>query len=431
MKTKNEMNDILKNFKDIFDNLKAIGQVFSYIWFIVLPVAFYYLFKVIWLDYRQCVYANSIPYVLLEIIPPRDIEKSPKPMESIYSGIAGVHTTLDVLEVFAKGMLTDKFSLELVSVDGVVHFYVRAPVKFRNLFEAHLYAQYPDVEITEAEDYVDKVPKLIPNKNWDLWGCDFDFGKPDPYPIKTYKYFQEDITGKMIDPLAGLVETMGTLGPGQQIWFQIIIVPEKEVDWHKKNRKYVDEFAGRIKKRKGFTADLGSDLGDIFSSILPALFGPVEFGAKAEEKEEAPLEFRLTPVEKEVLKALESNVGKNMYRTKMRFIYLGKKEVFSKAFVSSFVGGIKQFNDLNLNSFKPHTNSKTESKFVFKKPRKRFRQRKIFRRYKERDMDGKKIFLSTEELATVYHLPDMSVVAPSITRVEAKRGGAPANLPVA
>jgi hypothetical protein len=45
-------------------------------------------------------------------------------------------------------------------------------------------------------------------------------------------------------------------------------------------------------------------------------------------------------------------------------------------------------------------------------------------------MDGFKMTLSSEELATVFHLPDMSVVAPSITRVEAKRGGAPANLPV-
>jgi hypothetical protein len=47
-------------------------------------------------------------------------------------------------------------------------------------------------------------------------------------------------------------------------------------------------------------------------------------------------------------------------------------------------------------------------------------------------MDGEGGFLvmSTEELATVFHFPDMNVLAPSLTRVEAKRGGAPSNLPI-
>ena len=37
---------------------------------------------------------------------------------------------------------------------------------------------------------------------------------------------------------------------------------------------------------------------------------------------------------------------------------------------------------------------------------------------------------STEELATIFHMPDMSVMAPSFTRVAAKRATAPSNLPI-
>ena len=424
------MNDFFKSFQDFFSILKATGQVFSHIWFIILPVAFYYLFKIIWLDFIQGQYAKTIPYVLLEIIPPRDIEKSPKLMESVFSGMAGVHTTLNSVEIYAEGKFIDKFSLELVSIEGSVHFYVRVPVRFRNLMEANIYAQYPDAEIVEVDDYANNVPKIIPNRDWNLWGTDFELGKPDPYPIRTYRLFEEDITGTMIDPLSSLVETMGKLGPGQQIWLQYVIVPEGEVAWYKKNKVFVEEFAGRVKKGEGFFSDLWSDVGDIFSGVLPAIFGPVEFGGREQEKEEAPLEFRLTPVEKDILKALENNVGRNQFKTKMRFVYLGRRENFDKSFVSSFVGGIKQFNDMNLNSFKPNDQSKTYAEFVIREPRLRYRQRKIFRRFKDRNTDGKKFYLSTEELATVYHLPDMSVVAPSVTRVEAKRGGAPANLPV-
>ncbi|MCX6766105.1 MAG: hypothetical protein NT136_04070 [Candidatus Moranbacteria bacterium] len=426
------MDFFVQIFKDLFENAKAIGNIFSYVWFIVLPMAFYYLFKVLWLEYIRTRYGKSIKYVLLEIIPPRNVEKSPKPMESLYWGISGVLKTFNALEEFVKGMTTFKFSLELMSSEGTVHFYIRTPVQFRNLVEAHLYAQYPDAVIKEAPDYINEVPKIVPNREWNLWGTDFELVKPDLYPIRTFRYFEEDITGKMIDPLSGLVETMGKLGPNQKIWFQYVIVPEYEVHkpWVTASRAVIDKLAGRDKKQESVWSRIWSDIVDVISNIGNALFGPVEFTKKEEAKEEAPLEFRLTPVEKEILKAVENNFGKNAFKVKMRFIYFGKTENYDPTFISAFVGGIKQFNDINLNSFKPYDKAKTFADYILVEPRLRHRQRKIFRRYRDRDTDGKTFYLSTEELATVYHLPDMSVVAPSVTYVEAKRGGAPANLPV-
>lgn len=422
------MNFFFDIFRDMSSSAGVIGNVFSHFWFIVLPPPLFYLFKILWMDYAQTKFRCSIDNVLLEIIPPRNVEKSPQPMESIYSGISGVLKTFNVLEEHVKGMFTFNFSLEIASNEGAMHFYIRAPRQLRNLIEAHLYAQYPDVVINEVPDYVLEVPAVVPNSQWDLWGTDFELVRPDPYPIKTYRHFEEDVTGKMIDPLASLVETMGKLGPEQKIWFQYIVIPEHE-KWNEGERKIVEELAGRVKKGEGALEMIWRDLSDVFSNIFSGLFGPVEF-AKKEEREEQPLEFRLTPVEKDVLKAVESNIGKNMFKIKMRFIYLGKTEHFDKSAVSSFVGGIKQFNDINLNSFRPNDKSKTYASFLFIQPRLRYRQRKIFKRYKDRDPTGAVFYLSTEELATVYHMPDMSVVAPSVTFVEAKRGGAPANLPV-
>ena len=415
-------------FGEIFSIFKVIGEAFFHVWFVVLPVAFYQLFKIIWKDYIQIKWLSSLKYDQLEIIPPKNLEKSPQPMESIFWGISGVLKTHNTVEEWVKGELTFKFSLELVSDEGTVHFYIRTPRQFRNLIEAHLYAQYPDVVVNEVADYVQDVPAIIPNKEWDLWGTDLELCQPDPYPIRTYKYFEESVTGKMIDPLAGLVETMGKLGPGQKIWFQYVVIPLHET-WNAEEHEIIDKLAGRVGEKTGVFSGLLNDLGDIFGNLGKGLFGPVEF-AKKEEKEESPLEFRLTPVEKEILKAVENNLGKNMFRIKMRFIYLGRRENFDKSAVSSFVGGIKQFNDINLNSFRPNDKSKTYALHLWVDERTRFRQRKIFKRYRDRDPTGATFVLSTEELATVFHLPDMSVVAPSVTFVEAKRGGAPANLPV-
>ncbi len=380
-------------------------------------------------------FGSKIKWVLLEIIPPRDIEKSPALMESIFSGFAGVMKSPTAIEEYIRGEFPTSFSLELVSIEGQVHFYIRTHEGFRNLVEAHFYAQYPGIELVEVEDYVHLVPKTIPNKDWDLWGTDFVLVKPDLYPIKTYRFFEETVTGKMIDPIAGLIETMGSTGPGQFIWLQFIITPFSE-KWYSTGQTTIDEFLGKEKKKtQGLLSMIFHDLLDVFANIGRGMFSVVEFGsgATSEKKEEQPLEFRLSPGQKKVLEALENNIGKQMFKTRMRHVYIGRREVFSKQTgVSSFIGAIKQFNDFNLNSFKPEETSKTYANYFMAEERLRYRQRRLFRRYVTRDTDPQstRFMLSAEELATVFHIPDMAVTAPTLTRVTARRGGAPVNLPL-
>lgn len=423
------MNEILQTtFRDLGQNLGVAWQVFSYIWYIVLPAMLFTLFEYFWMYHIQTQYWLTQNWMLLEIIPSKDLEKSPKLMESIFAGIAGTESSLNPLDIYVDGKFADTFSLEIVGDGGEAHFYVRTQKKYRNLVEAHFFAQYPDIEIREVPDYVNDVPKLVPNGGWDIWGTDFEHTKADAYPIRTYKKFEEDITGKMIDPLANLIEVIGKLPPGQKIWLQYVISAESP-SWAKKNGKpVVDKLKGKEEAVTDVVAGAIADFKEVFHSIIPGLFNPVAF-AKKEKKEEQPLDLRLTPGERDVLKAVEDNLGKLMYKVKMRFVYIGPRQGFDKSFVSSFIGGIKQFGDENLNGFKPEAESKTAANYVFIKPRLRYRQRKILKRYRSRSRDGVTFVLSAEELATVFHMPDMQVVAPALTRVEAKRGGAPSNLP--
>jgi len=417
------------NFLEFLSAYSAIGDAFYTYWWIVFPVAFYFFFKLLWMDFRIFLSADSwvksLEWTLLEIIPPKDIEKSPKVMESIYAGIAGVVVGFTPFDLYLEGKFTDRFSLELVGNEGEVHFYIRTQKKLRNLIEAQIYAQFPDSEITEVEDYVDKFPKTVPNKNWDLWGTDIELAMPDPYPIKTYDKFEEDITGTMIDPLAAMAEVIGRLGPGQNIWLQIIVEPLKEI-WRQDEMELVDELAKKAGTKEKNILD---HLADVFSNLIKGFSQVVEF-EKDEKKDDQPVEFKLTPGEKEVLKAVEENLGRNAFKTKMRLIYLGRQEVFDKSFVSAFFGSLKQFNDLNLNNLKPQDDSKTYANYFFKKDRLAYRQRRIYKRYKDRSMDGLTFVFTTKELATIYHFPDMGVKAPSITTLGSKRGSAPSNLPV-
>ncbi len=422
---------------EFFYNILTIASVASDVWFYVLPFVLYPLFIFLWLSSRNELFGSNIEWVLLEIIPPKELEKSPHPMEMIFSGFGGVIKSPTVFEEYIAGEYPAKFSLELVSTEGLVHMYIRTQKPFRNLVEAHFYAQYPNVEIVEAEDYTKHVPRTLPNRDWDLWGTEFILFKPDLYPIRTYKFFEESVTGKMLDPLAGLIETMGKIGPGQHLWLQFLVTPVKE-DWGaKKGQATIEEFLGHEEVAGlGIFARVWHDLVDVFRNLFSGLLGQELTWTSLSEAaaaEEQPVEFRLTPGQKDILKALESNIGKPMFKTKMRHVYIGQKEHFSKATgVSAFIGAIKQFNDLNLNSMVPDDLTKTYASYLLVDQRTRYRQRRLFRRYITRDSDPPSncFMFSSEELATVFHLPDMQVLAPALSRVMTKRGGAPNNLPV-
>lgn len=398
-------------------------------WWILLPPVLYFGFKILWMDfviaYSKNSWLKSLQWTMLEIIPPKNLEKGPKPMESIFHGLAGVMETNNAFKDFLVGRQNDSFSFELVSLGGEVHYYIRTQKRLRNMIEANIYAQYPEAEIFEVEDYMQKLPKVVPNKYWQLWGADMELVMPDAYPIRTYEHFEEDITGTMIDPLASFIELFGNLPPGQNMCLQFIVKPLEE-KWKKDEMKIIEKLAGRANDKKKGVID---HMTEVVTHLPEGFVSTVEYPSSA-KKEDQPLEFRLTPGEKEQLKAIEDNLTKNMFQTKMRLIYVGKKEGFNMSHITGFFGALRQFNSLNLNSFQPNNISKTFAYYVSVDKRADYRKRKIYRRYRDRDPDGVKFVLSTSELATVYHFPDMNVKAPAISRVGAKTGTAPYNLPV-
>ena len=423
------MSEILSGVPINF--LEGIWQGLSMAWFIVFPPLFYWLFKILWMDFVQGNYWGNMQWVMLEVIPPADIEATPQPMEMIYDSILGITKGINAVEEIVNGETRMYMSLELVSKEGQVHFYIRVAKNFRNLIESNIHAQYPTAEVREVPDYVNEVPQVVPNKNWNLWGTDFKLTKPDPYPIKTYRWFEEEITGKVLDPSANIIESLSKIGPKQYFWFQLIIAPFGGEEYNT-GRDLVAKLTGTAKEPPpGIFMGLLNDLKDVFFGVFKGIAGAtVEFEAKKEKAPDQPLEFRLTPGEKDVLKAIEEGVGKSAFKTKMRMIYLGRREAFNKVVVGSFIGGLNQFTDVNLNGFVNDNDSKTFALHLFTEARTRFRQRKILRRYRKRNRDGKTFFLNSSELATVYHFPNMAVVSPSFHKIDNKTAAPPVNLPI-
>lgn len=423
----------------IESNLALAWQVFLAWWWVILPFLFFRPLTFLWLWWRQQVWFSTIKFILLEIRVPRDVVRPLRAMETVFSSLWQLYDPPNPREKWFEGKTNLSYSLEIVSIGGEIHFYIRCPESARKLVESSIYSQYPEAEITLAEDYTKNVPHDIPNKDWDLWGCDYQLLKEDVYPIKTYARFFEErpevsVEEKRIDPIAQLLEGMATLKPGEQLWVQIRIVPitPLEDDYVKRGRAIADKLARRV------VAPPTRPL--LAQEALEVLITGKTPGPLPEQKEILPPEMKLTPGEKEVLSAVEEKIGKYAFQTNIRFIYLAKRDAYfgpSKALVMSY---FSQFSTQNLNALKPwaKTITKVHTIFTWFLDRRRvyLRKRRMFRNYVRRltplfPRRGGTFVMNTEELATLFHFPGRVVApAPFVPRVEVRKGEAPPGLPV-
>ncbi|MBI2670032.1 MAG: hypothetical protein HYX20_02740 [Candidatus Yanofskybacteria bacterium] len=388
-----------------------------------------------WLFYVRKQYLLSIKWVLLEIKPPPDVQKSPKIAENIFAGLHALYTgSVSWKDEFFKGKVQPWLSFEIVGNGGETNFYIRTPEDLRNLIEAQIFAQYPDAEIKIADDYITQLPEYLPNDEYDLFGTELVFTRPDAYPIKTYPFFEEE-SGKdefkRTDPLAPLAEIMSALESGEHIWLQLTIRATGDA-WVKEAKTEVDKIIG--KEPKVERGSLGKVV-DFIDLLLPG-GTPVH---EEKKKDEFSLQ-KLTPGQKFTLDQVENKISKLGFKSGYRFFYIARKDRFHGSHISAVMGMLKQFYLNNLNSFKPNKKTITKDKGWFSwlfpsdkgffyREREYRRKWHLYQKYRERAFVGQFIILNTEELATLFHLPGIGVKAPAFPRVEAKKGQPPAGLP--
>lgn len=392
---------------------------------------------------------------------PQDVLKPIRAMEQAFSAIwANTLDPPDWWEKWFEGKQRLSNQLEMVSEGGEPHFYIRCHESRRDSIESSIYANYPDAEIMLADDYTKHVPYDIPNKDWDLWGTDFIMNKSDVFPILTYpKFFEESEAAKeekRIDPMVNLLEGMTRMKPGEYLWVQISFSPITDSknplegeEFIKRGRKEADKAAKRPEKAKGRSI-LEEAADELIAGTIP--------GGSKEVKEMFPAEMRMTPGEKDIVQAIENKVSKRCSQSYVRFIYLAKRDVYFGGAKAIPFGFFNQFSTENLNQLRPYPKTMTKVKkyitflntpipigeALFRARRTFIKKRRLFFRYINRfpplfpktSQDPKPsqssvFLLNIEELATLFHFPGRVVApSPSVPRIGAKRGGAPADLPL-
>lgn len=380
-------------------------------------------------------FARKQKKVLLAIDIPKDNEQTPKAVENILSHLAGGHSPTWWWDVYKEGEFQQSFSLEIVSLEGYIQFLMHVPVKSRDLVEAAIFAQYPQARITEVADYTTGLPVTYPDDEYDLFGTEMVYVKNNAYPIKLYHTFGDPLNQEYKDPIAALLETFSRMGRGENAFMQIIITPIYQ-KWTKIGSEEINKLLGKNVGPKKNIIDKASDVPiNVIKGVGDAVFGAGEGGAE-EKKSEGKKIMDLPPGEVNVLKLIDEKCSKLGFATKIRYVYVAKHEVFSKARAAQgFVGAIKQFNTEDGNSLKPdYKVIGTSGDYFFKWRKNKVlngRKTDIMMGYRSRvpSVGTKPIIMNIEEIASLWHFPMFSVKTPLVQKIEMKTAEPPSNLP--
>lgn len=370
-----------------------IGLLLS--WYVWLPVVLILGFLT-WRNYQQIDAIRSIESTLLILEIPKTNDKPETAAEQLFASLHGI--LRDKAELRQAGGIQEHLSFEIASVSGQIRFYVWVPKSLQSFVEGQIYAQYPTVQIHEAdEDYVahERNHSVVYTSEIILTGSEF-------LPIKSFQNFE-------VDPLAGITGTLAKLETtGEEIWVQVLVRPIAD-DWHKSAESWMK----KVKNGSGPLAFLTDGKG--FDSkwlltALEALWKPPEQGSGGSSS--AP---ELSERDKTRISEAEKKATKLGYQVKIRLAYLGESQTNAKLQMQAIVGTFKQFNSTNLNGFKVSGAS-------FKK--------EDLERYRARLFTDKGFILNIEEVASVFHLPHTNVETPNIVWASAKTAEPPAKLPV-
>jgi len=399
---------------------------------IVIMLALLIIFIDLWMNYRRAKNFLKYGFTMVEVKLPKEMMKSPASMELF---LAALHQTSGEggwLGKYWFGKTRAWFSLELVSIEGQIHFFIWMRESFKNFISTSLYAQFPGIEVHDAVDYARSVH--YDPKTMELWAADLQFSKEDAYPIKTYVDYGLDQDPKeefKVDPMAPVIEFLGSIGANQQAWIQILVRAYKKSDHvepgryfkkHDKRQKEAEALVNKLHKRHPETHVAGAVDEDSGFSKMP----------------------RITKGEEEIISAIERNVTKLGFDVGIRLMYIAKKENFNGTITGNMQGCWKQYSAPHLNGFQ------TSDDLWFERIDLPWEDRsgKMAEHYSRQALDMykrrsyffppythihghiKPLIMSSESLATIYHFPGAVVATPTLMRVPSKKGEAPANIPV-
>lgn len=318
--------------------------------------------------------SQHVPGVVLLLQVPRTNEKKELAAEQMFASLQGLlHSQI------GRRNIRQQISLEIAVQKRLIGFYIWVPEDLKSFVEEQIYAQYPNVHISEVEDYTRAHPQFETQL-----AAQVSFIANEALPIKTFPSFE-------VDPLAAITATLAQFNDDEEAWIQLVVRPASET-WYKKSEKY------SVGIRGGKTSTIG---------LMSTLWTPPE------TKTEAP---KLMEHQSARASAAEEKSHKLAYEMLLRIAYRGHvPNAQARMRIQAIAATFKQFNTTYLNGFK-HKILGSDQRYLTP--------------FHTRSFAGKSMVVNIEELASLYHLPHTNVETPNILWANAQTAEPPANLPI-
>lgn len=322
-------------------------------------------------------------------------------------------------------------SLEMgMGTDGKIALYTRASESAVRLTESQLYAQYPEIDI----EYLDQDP-FTASGDEVVHYMDLTLTDPEIFPIKRHPQFDDMLTRVNVDPIAGITSTLARYPvPGMRGHISISMQPCTG-DFRRRALRFLPLLA------KGMPA-ISVRYAQLFTTVQLArgwrriAFLPIafllggfrawpgfarylkapnlsgEFSSSDLEDPEANASMRSHDRESSV-EAAHDKINRLLFTCNIRISVIAPstRQADARAKLREIAGSFRQFALPQCNSFQSGQIQIAQSLVhgIIQHP----------------------FLLSTEEIATLWHMPTILVETPNIDWVDSKKLEPPNNLPIA
>ncbi len=403
-----------------------------------LPVALWMACWNAWVWYVQALFLSSRNPILLEVKMPRDITKSPRAMELALTGFSISSGETTFIHRGWKGQIRTYFSFEMTSFGGEIHFYIWCWKNYRSAVEMAMYAQYPEIELVEVEDYASKFrydPKVHSCFATDFRReshADHDLvvgtRNVDAYPIRTYIDFELDKDPKeefKVEPLAMVVEYLGALTPGEQTWVQIVFRKAGNYDHVLFPDNMEDEWEQAVH----------DEVNRVRFKATSRPHDPHGHGDPHEDDDRASFPHP-TESQREQLQSMERNFGKHPFEVGMRGIHISSKGLHGPSYAGlrylwrpfnnpQFRSALKPKRWTNDFDYPWQDINGFRNELMIRRFLDAYRRRSFF----TSPWKTPTFVMTNEEIATIWHPPSRTIQTPGLERIPATKASAPMNLP--
>ncbi|MBI4090020.1 MAG: type IV secretory system conjugative DNA transfer family protein [Candidatus Kerfeldbacteria bacterium] len=291
----------------------------------------------------------------------------------------------------------DELALEIVADQGLIKFFVIVPRFLQQLVELQLHAQYPKAQLEEVPDY------NIFSPRGPIMAGYLHLTKRSMFPIRSYKKLDAD-------PLNALTNVLSKIGDDAGAAIQILLRPARG-HWQQTGQRV----AHKLQHGKQLSEAMGAaGLAGALKSAAKVSTSSLSTSTPGQSNQ-----FRmpyLTPMEQELVKALEEKASKPGFEVNIRLLSSAPDQQRTRA------------NLINItNAFTQYRGQETENGFVRRRLLRRsaFIKAFIYRHFSHRH----RFILNSEELTSLWHLPLPTTETPNILWLHARTAPAPANLP--